>query len=99
MFLAPGGENNATDTPAAVASIGGGLASTPEVELPGGDIFETPAEQITDEPESAPPPTATPTQPIVNTTPFLYYTQAGQIHLKKLAKQLTKLKKKNLRKN
>jgi LasA protease len=77
VFLAPGGENYPTNTPAAVASIGGGLAPTTEIEIPSGEINESLAIQSTTEPEGAPTPTATPTQPIVNTTPFLYYTQAG----------------------
>jgi murein DD-endopeptidase MepM/ murein hydrolase activator NlpD len=77
VFRAPGGENYATNTPAAVASIGGGLAPTSEIEIPSGEIIETQEIQTTSEPEDAPTPTVTPTQPIVNTTPFLYYTQAG----------------------
>ncbi len=77
VFLAPGGETYPTNSPAAVASIGGGLVSTTEIEISPGEIIETPAIQTTTEPEHAPTPTATPTQPIVNTTPFLYYTQAG----------------------
>lgn len=77
VFLAPGGENFATSTPAAVASIGGGLAPTAEIEMPPDDFLETPAIQVTNETGDVPTPTATPTQPIINTTPLLYYTQAG----------------------
>ena len=77
VFLAPGGENFPTNTPAAVASIGGGLAPTSEIEVPVGNNIESPASQATNEPGHAATPTVTPTQPIVNTTPVLYYTQAG----------------------
>ena len=76
-FLAPGGESYPTHTPAAVASIGGGVASTPEIEFPETDLPATPEVQDTSEPVQIPTPTLTPTETLVNTTPFLYYSQAG----------------------
>jgi LasA protease len=77
VFLAPGGENNPTLTPAAVSAIGGGLAPTTESEVLEVSVPETQAIQTTPEPTDRPEPTITPTEPIVNTTPILYYTQAG----------------------
>jgi LysM repeat protein len=77
VFLAPGGENYPTDTPPAVASIGGGIAPTadnPIIEVP---ISETPQAPTNTPAPSDPTPTLTPTLPIVNTTPIVYYTQAG----------------------
>ncbi|UCE00616.1 MAG: M23 family metallopeptidase [Chloroflexota bacterium] len=77
IFLAPGGEDFPTETPAAPAPIGGGLAPTPETEILLPEINLSEDAESTENPGIAPPPTATPTQPIVNTTPILYYTQAG----------------------
>ena len=77
MFIAPGGVNSPTNTPAAVASIGGGAVTTAEVALPETGFPVTPEPQSTNEPLQAPTPTLTPTEPIVNTTPIIYYTQAG----------------------
>ena len=76
-FVAPGGVNSPTNTPAAVASIGGGAVTTAEVALPETGSPVTPEPQSTNEPLQAPTPTLTPTEPIVNTTPIIYYTQAG----------------------
>jgi murein DD-endopeptidase MepM/ murein hydrolase activator NlpD len=78
-FVAPGGEDTPTQTPAAVASIGGGAVPTAEVELPETGSPVTPEPQNTNEPMQAPTPTPTlaPTETIVNTTPIIYYTQAG----------------------
>ncbi|MGB7094636.1 MAG: LysM peptidoglycan-binding domain-containing protein, partial [Anaerolineales bacterium] len=76
-FLAPGGESYPTHTPAAVSSIGGGLASTPEIEFPEPDLPATPEVQDTSEPMQIPTPTQTPTETLVNSTPYVYYTQAG----------------------
>ena len=76
-FVAPGGVDSPTNTPAAVASIGGGAVTTAEVVLPETGSPITPEPQSTNEPLEAPTPTLTPTEPIVNTTPIIYYTQAG----------------------
>jgi murein DD-endopeptidase MepM/ murein hydrolase activator NlpD len=78
-FVAPGGEDTPTQTPAAVASIGGGAVPTAEVELPETGSPVTPEPQNTNEPvqEPTPTPTPAPTETIVNTTPIIYYTQAG----------------------
>jgi LysM repeat protein len=73
VFLAPGGENYPTDTPPAVASIGGGIAPSADNPIIEVQISETPQA-----PTNTPAPSdPTPTLPIVNTTPFVYYTQAG----------------------
>jgi LasA protease len=77
VFLAPGGENNPTATPVAVSSIGGGLASTAEIEQPAVVLPESTGISVSPEPAAALAPTVTPTEKIINTTPFLYYTQAG----------------------
>lgn len=77
MFLAPGGENFPTNTPAAVSSIGGGLAPTVEIDLPDVAQPESTDYPETPEPSVMPAPTVTPTEEIINTTPILYYTQAG----------------------
>ena len=77
VFLAPGGENYPTDTPLAVVSIGGGIAPTADSSIIEAQISET-AQAPTNTPApSDPTPTMTPTLPIVNTTPIIYYTQAG----------------------
>jgi LysM repeat protein len=77
VFLAPGGENYPTPTPVAGSSIGGGLAPTEEVEIPEEVILEISAIPTDPVSTAAPTPTITPTEEIVNTTPILYYTQAG----------------------
>ena len=77
VFMAPGGEDFPTDTPLAVASIGGGTAPTADSSIIEAQISET-AQAATNTPApSDPTPTLTPTLPIVNTTPIIYYTQAG----------------------
>jgi LasA protease len=76
MFMAPGGENYPTSTPAAVSSIGGGLAPTAEIDFTAASPASTEI-AVTQDPEIAPVPTVTPTEEIINTTPILYYTQAG----------------------
>ncbi len=77
VFLAPGGENYPTDTPLAVASIGGGIAPTADNPIIEAQFSETPQAPTNTPAPSDPTPTLTPTLPIVNTTPILYYTQAG----------------------
>jgi LysM repeat protein len=77
VFLAPGGENYPTDTPPAVASIGGGIAPTADNPVVEAQISETPQAPTNTPAPSDPTPTLTPTLPIVNTTPIVYYTQAG----------------------
>jgi len=77
VFLAPGGENYPTDTPPAVASIGGGIAPTADNPIIEAQISETPQAPTNTPAPSDPTPTLTPTLPIVNTTPIVYYTQAG----------------------
>ena len=77
VVLAPGGENYPTDTPPAVASIGGGIAPTADNPLVEAQISETPQAPANTPTPSDPTPTLTPTLPIVNTTPIVYYTQAG----------------------
>ncbi len=77
VFLAPVGENNLTSTPAAMSSIGGGLAPTSEIEDLEDIVPETPANPISPESTDVPVPTVTPTEKVINTTPILYYTQAG----------------------
>jgi LasA protease len=77
VFLAPGGENLPTETPPAVASIGGGIAPTADNIISEAQISEPlPVADKTATPGD-PTPTLTPTLPIVNTTPIIYYTQAG----------------------
>ena len=77
VFMAPGGEVLPTDTPLAVASIGGGTAPTADSSIIEAQISET-AQAATNTPApSDPTPTLTPTLPILNTTPIIYYTQAG----------------------
>jgi LasA protease len=76
-FIAPRGVNQPSSTPAAVASIGGGVVSTVEIEVPVTEIQETPGLQVTAEFSPEVTPTLTPTEPIINTTPIIYYTQAG----------------------
>jgi LasA protease len=76
-FIAPGGENKATSTAATIASIGGGVVATVEFELPEPDMPEIPDIQATAESPPTLTPTLTATEPIVNTTPIIYYTQAG----------------------
>ena len=77
VFMAPGGEDFPTDTPLAVASIGGGTAPTADSSIIEAQISET-AQAATNTPAPRDPtPTLTPTLPIVNTTPIIYYTQAG----------------------
>ena len=64
FFNPPGGVNNPTDAP-------------PETLIP---FFATPTLALsnsTPDPPAAPTETTTPTPPLVNTTPILYYTQAG----------------------
>jgi LysM repeat protein len=77
VFMAPGGENFPTSTPVAVSSIGGGLAPTAEIDFTDESPLESTEISATQEPEVAPVPTVTPTEEIINTTPVLYYTQAG----------------------
>ena len=77
VFLAPGGENYPTDTPPAVASIGGGIAPTADNPINEAQISETPQAPTNTPAPGDPTPTLTPTLPIVNTTPIVYYTQAG----------------------
>jgi LasA protease len=77
IFVAPSGEKSPIDTPAAIASIGGGippLAETPDLEEGSPDSQVPPAST---EPTSESTPIPTPTEPIVNSTPWVYYTQAG----------------------
>lgn len=76
-FVAPGGINNPTPTQTAVPSIGGGSVPTVEIELSEVELPATPGVQEISEPAQAPTPTLTPTEPIINTTPIIYYTQAG----------------------
>jgi LysM repeat protein len=77
VFMAPGGENFPTSTPVAVSSIGGGLAPTAEIDFTDESPLESTEISATQGPEVAPVPTVTPTEEIINTTPVLYYTQAG----------------------
>lgn len=73
VFLAPGGENLPSQTATASVPIGGGQAPTLQSETPEVDLAEATA-------TNAPPqatPTITPTETLVNTTPIIYYTQAG----------------------
>jgi murein DD-endopeptidase MepM/ murein hydrolase activator NlpD len=77
VFLAPGGEDNPTATPIAVSSIGGGLAPTAEINLPEIVLPDSTEIPVASGPTDVPVPTVTPTEEIINTTPFLYYTQAG----------------------
>lgn len=77
VFLAPGGENYPTDTPVAGAPIGGGLSPTSEIGLIDSEFSEVTAVPEIDVSSGVPTPTITPTEPIVNSTPFVYYTQAG----------------------
>jgi LysM repeat protein len=77
VFLAPGGENYPTETPPTVASIGGGIAPSTDNSIVEAQISETPQAPINTPAPSDPTPTLTPTLPIVNTTPLIYYTQAG----------------------
>jgi LasA protease len=77
VFLAPGGENHATDTAIPVASIGGGVVPTSAPVVIEEQVQETPeAPTAAADPEEI-IPTPTPTERIVNTTPIIYYTQAG----------------------
>ena len=76
-FIPPGGAGEPTRTPAAVASIGGGVVPTAEVELPETGSPATPEPEQTAAPEDEPTSTVTPTETIINTTPIIYYTQAG----------------------
>jgi len=77
IFMAPGGENLPTSTPVAISSIGGGLAPTTEVEFAEAILPESTEIPVAQETEVAPLPTVTPTEEIIDTTPILYYTQAG----------------------
>lgn len=77
MFVAPSGENFPTDTPAAIASIGGGippLAETPDLEE-GFPVSQVTPASTESTGESTPVPT--PTVQVINSTPWVYYTQAG----------------------
>jgi LysM repeat protein len=76
VFLAPGGENNPSQTPTASAPIGGGQAPTLQSGTPVVILTEQPISTATSEPPE-PTPTITPTETLVNTTPIIYYTQAG----------------------
>lgn len=76
IFLAPGGENYPSQTPEASAPIGGGQAPTLENITPEVIRSQLPEDTSTAEPP-LPTPTLTPTETLVNTTPIIYYTQAG----------------------
>jgi LysM repeat protein len=77
VFLAPGGQNHATDTAFPAPSIGGGVDPTIVPVISEQQFQETPVATETVAAPAEPEPTQTPTEPIVNTTPIVYYTQAG----------------------
>ena len=77
VFLAPGGQNHATDTAFPAPSIGGGVDPTIVPVISEQQFQETPVATGTVAAPAEPEPTQTPTEPIVNTTPIVYYTQAG----------------------
>lgn len=76
VFIPPGGEFAPSPTLDDSAAIGGGQAPLLETNTPSVAPSEEPDPPVTADPPS-PTPTITPTETLVNTTPIIYYTQAG----------------------